>query len=249
MKGGVGKTTLAKYLSILGVQNGKKILLIDLCQNGDVSIQLGYDRNSFKYTVKDWITDEVTFEEVVQRDTETGIHFIPSNRYVDKIEQFVSDKYFDPRFILKEKINAIPTKYDYVIIDTHPSETNLMIVLPLAASDLILIPTKLNYSSVVAMERTLELVEKAKKSGLNIKFQIISMAVDTTKMGRELADFNEFLKEKGLPIAPVVKHSVIVDKLSFRGEELSLAKNKYAQQVMQTFKNVYKEMEELVCQE
>ncbi|MED3955573.1 AAA family ATPase [Priestia aryabhattai] len=246
MKGGVGKTTLIKYLSILSVQHGKKTLVIDLCQNSDVSTQFQYNREDFVYTVKNWMTNECTFEQVVQHDKETGVDFIPSNRYVDKIEEYVREEYFDTKLALKDKIDSIPVNYDYIFIDTHPSETNLMIVLPLGTSDLVLIPSKLNYSSVVGMERTIQMVEKAQKSGLNIKYGVVPMAVDAFKMGPELDDFKTFLNEQGITPFPIVKYTVMFDKLSFRGEELSSDKNRYSLQVMETFENVYERMEEML---
>ena len=131
-------------------------------------------------------------------------------------------------------------------LDTHPSETNLMIVLPLSAADLVLVPTRLNYSSIVATERTIELIDKARKSGLNIKYKVVAMAVDTIKMKRELTDFNEYMRELGILSSPLVKHSVVIDKLSFRGQELSNNSNKYAKKVMDTFRDVYAEIEEVL---
>lgn len=245
-KGGVGKTTLAKYMAVLAVKNNKKTLLIDLCQNVDIATQFGYNRENFEFTVKNWMTNECSFEEVVHFDEETGVDLIVSNRYVDKIEDYVQQEYFDTRFALKEKLEEIPVHYDYIFIDTHPSETNLMIVLPLSASDLVLVPCRLNYSSVVATERTIALIEKAKKSGLDIKYKVVTMAMDTIKMQKELADFNDYMKELGVLSSPVVRHSVIVDKLSFRAEELSKNNNKYAKKVMDTFKDVYAEIEEVL---
>lgn len=245
-KGGVGKTTLAKYMAVLAAKNNKKTLLIDLCQNSDVAVQFGYKREDFQFTVKNWVTGECTFAEAVHYDEETGVDIVPSDRYVDKIEDYVQEHYFDTRFALKEKINEIPLRYDYVFIDTHPSESNLMIVLPLSAADLVLVPTRLNYSSIVATERTIELIEKARKSGLNIKYKVVAMAVDTIKMKRELTDFNEYMRELGILSTPLVKHSVVIDKLSFRGEELSNNSNKYAKKVMDTFEDVYAQIEEVL---
>jgi chromosome partitioning protein len=243
MKGGVGKSTLSKFTGINAAKDGKRTLIIDLCQNADISTQFNYNRDDFKLTVKDWIVGDALFDDVVHHDKETGVDFLPSNRYVNKIVDYVNEEYsFDTKVALKEKIDTISDRYSLIICDTHPDESSLMMVLPLAASDMVLVPTKLNYSSVVAMQRTVELIQKANKT-LSIQSQVVVMDVDIFKMSKELGEFKTFLKEElDIDDVPVVKKTSLIDKMSFKGKEFSASTNQYAQQVMEDFQHVYEKV-------
>jgi chromosome partitioning protein len=237
-KGGVGKTSLCKFVSQIGAKEGR-VLVLDLCQNSDIATRFGYDRDDFDFYIHEWFRGDCAFDEVVCHDVETGIDFIPSNKYVDKIEEHVKkETLIGGEKALKEKLDEIKDSYDYIFIDTHPSETNLMIVLPLISSDLVLIPTMLDYSSVLAMKRTIELVQSLTKAGYDIPFQVVAMAVDH-KMKREMDSFQDYMKELGLPKAPVVVRSVLVPRLSFEVEDLFENQKPYAKNVMAGFNKVF----------
>ena len=181
-KGGVGKTTLCRHLGIAKVKKGFKVLIIDLCQNGDVATRLGYDRYSFDYDTRDWVTGGVPFESVMQHDEETGIDFIPGSNLVDKIQEDAERKRkLRYEWVLKEKIDEIKDRYDYIFIDNHPSESGKMILMSMIASDIVLIPLMLDISALLATLRTVELIRDIKRADVDIDYKIVPFAVEFSK--------------------------------------------------------------------
>ena len=119
LKGGVGKTSLAKNLGITYASEGKRVLIIDLCQNSGVMSRFGYDRYTVRYDSRDFISGLNSFDEVVVHDEETGVDIIPGSNMVDKIQQDAESKRpIGFEWVIKEAIEQIKSRYDYIFIDT-----------------------------------------------------------------------------------------------------------------------------------
>ncbi|MGG3450559.1 ParA family protein [Domibacillus aminovorans] len=239
-KGGVGKTTLVKYMAILARKEDAKVLIVDYCQNGDVAVRLGYQYNSFEYYVQDWMKDECSFQDVVLSDERTGIHFVAAN---DKIESFIPYVKEKSRYTfylaLAEKIKTIEHLYDYIFIDTHPSEANSMLSMALVASELVLIPVELDYSSVAAMERTIALVKETEQIGMKGNYQVVIMNVDMTKRKERLEELKQYLKELNIVSAPTIQRSVLVEDSDFTEKNLDESNSRYAKAVMAQLEEVF----------
>jgi len=242
-KGGVSKTTTIKLLSLLikkEEQDNSRILIIDLCQNGDVSTRLGYNNSNFTYYIHHFMRDECTFEEVRQIDEETGIHFIPANEEILEFMPFIKKRnQFTYMFDLKRKLEPLKEQFDFVFLDTHPSQSDDLLSLSLIASDIVLIPTLLDYSSVSAMEKTIDLVHQAREINENLKYQVIAANVDLTKRKSRLKEFMKFMKEeKGIERVPVIPRSVLVEDADFDGVNLATSNKAYAINVMNGYREV-----------
>jgi cellulose biosynthesis protein BcsQ len=239
-KGGVGKTSFAKYFGVTKAAEGKKVLLVDMCQNGDVAARLGYERDSFEKYTQDWVTDECSFKDVLQYDEETNLYFVPANHKVESIIKFADKKLMHKEFILKEKIDSIKDNFDLVIIDNHPTETNLMMVLSLVSSDYVIIPTLMDDSSLQATIRSAEIVSELNGMGLNIQYFVQPMNVDIARgVKQKLKEVISYLNGRGFEdILPEIRYSTTVQTSSLNGEEFSKKDSKYAKNVMNDYKKV-----------
>lgn len=137
-KGGIGKTTLATNLAVKLAEGGKKVALIDLdLQFGDVPIFLDIDP---KDTIAELVQDVFTIDSVRSYMTihSSGVHVLSAPK---------SPEYAD--LISAEKVQALlslmRSYYDYVIIDTPPSFTEVTIT-ALESSTLILFVSGLDIS-------------------------------------------------------------------------------------------------------
>jgi len=156
-KGGVGKTTSAVNigagLSILK----KKVLLIDLDPQANLTQSLGVreDEENNIYTA---IRGEYKLEPI---EIMKNLHLVPSTLDLSGAEVELSTE-TGREYILKELIDPIKSNYDYIIIDSPPS-LGLLTINAFTASDEILIPLQAQYLALQGLSKLVEIVEKIKK--------------------------------------------------------------------------------------
>jgi len=86
-KGGVGKTNIAFNLSGALAEKNKKILLIDLDQQGNLSSSFLENIYNLKLTVADLFLDnELDLAKVIQKTSFQNIDIAPSNIDLSKID-------------------------------------------------------------------------------------------------------------------------------------------------------------------
>ena len=140
-KGGVGKSTSAESLSNVIAAKKKKVLLIDLDQQGNLSKYVGADLS--KPTIYDVLNAEKPIADAIQKCGRIDI--ITSSKELSK-----SDKEFgehDDIFLLADVIELIKDKYDYIFIDNGPARSTLL-TMAYVASDYIIIPTEVDDGSM-----------------------------------------------------------------------------------------------------
>lgn len=247
-KGGTGKTNLTKCLGIAYAAENKRVLLIDLCQNSDIATRLGYDRMAFDYDTYDWVSGQASFEQVVQHDEETNVDFIPASAQVEKILEYAQkNRSISQEWILKEKIEEIKDQYDYILFDNHPTETNRMMIFSMCASDIALVPTIMDISSVMAAMRTIDIINDLRGQNVPLNMCIVPMAVDFTKgFKKELESIIEEFKKDGVQnFTSAIRHSSRVLKAGLNNEVLNLD-NPYMKKVMDDYKVIASEIDQLL---
>lgn len=245
-KGGTGKTSLVKHFGIAKSEEGARVLLIDLCQNSDVATRLGYNREDFNYDTYDWVSGTVPFKAVVQHDEETNVDFVPASNLVEKILDYAQKaRAINQEWILKEKVKEIQDDYDYIIFDNHPTETNRMMIMSLVASQVALIPTLLDISSVVATIRTVEIVTALQQQGVDINYMIVPMAVDFSKgFQKELNELKTELGKMGISnFSSPIRYSAVVTRAGLNNQVLN-SDNPYMNKVLEDYRKLAKEFDE-----
>jgi len=137
-KGGVGRTNIAINLSMMLSALGKKILLVDLCPQGDATYCLGI-KNSPNF-IGDILLQKVRPGVVVKSTPYFGFNIIPSfNKLNETIKDLKGVK--KPEFRLKKGLEDLKEEYDLIIIDT-PSGNNILNKSAIVASDEIMVPVQ-----------------------------------------------------------------------------------------------------------
>jgi chromosome partitioning protein len=163
-KGGVGKTTSAINIGAGLNSLGKKILLIDLDPQANLSQSLGLidqERNIYGALKGDYNLQPI---EVIR-----GLDVVPSTLDLSGAEIEMSGE-AGREFILKELIEPIRASYDFILIDSPPS-LGLLTLNSFVASDVLLIPLQAQYLALQGLSKLLEVVEKIQKR-LNPALQI-----------------------------------------------------------------------------
>jgi len=167
-KGGSGKTTTTINLGVALSNLGKKVLLIDLDSQGNLSYSLGVSDDV--PTIAEVITGNKTLNEVlVERE---GLHIAPSNMFLADIElsiQGVKDRLF----VLKSLIGSYMNEYDYVLIDCSPSKS-LLTINALVLADKVITTILLDVLSVQGLNQINRTVYDVRR-GFNKKLSFIGV--------------------------------------------------------------------------
>ena len=163
-KGGVGKTTSTINIGAGLNKLGKKVLLIDLDPQANLSQSLGIlEPTSTIYgVIKGKYKPEPI--EILKR-----LYLIPSTLDLSGAEV---ELFNEPgkEFILREVLEPLREDYDYIIIDSPPS-LGLLTINALTATDEVLIPIQAEYLALQGLSKLLDILEKI-KNRLNKKLRI-----------------------------------------------------------------------------
>ena len=77
-KGGVGKTTTSINLSAALVEQGKRILLVDLDPQGNASTGLGIENEDREFTTYELLLEDIALEIVIQETGIDGLFIVPA---------------------------------------------------------------------------------------------------------------------------------------------------------------------------
>ena len=173
-KGGVGKTTTTVNLGIGLARKGNKVLLIDGDPQGSLTISLGYrEPDQIEVTLATKLLNIITEEEMDLEEGilshEENIDLMPANIELSGLEVSMVNV-ISREVILKEYVDAIREKYDYIIIDCMPS-LGMLTVNALACADAVLIPVQAAYLPVKGLQQLIKTIVRVKRQ-LNTNLQI-----------------------------------------------------------------------------
>ncbi len=149
-KGGTGKTTTTINLGKALADLGKKVLLIDLDPQGNLSFSMGVDDDAT--SIVEFMVGFKKFEDIVQH--KNGLDVLISNTQSNKNSEVVS-KSKNPNFLLKNALEPIKSKYDYILIDCPPA-MSVYTINALNVADGVIIPMLLEILSVQGLNQILE---------------------------------------------------------------------------------------------
>jgi cellulose biosynthesis protein BcsQ len=249
-KGGVGKSTFSKFLSLSFEAMGKTVCAIDLCQNGSLATGFLRDRDSFEYTTYDWLTGTCKPSEVIHQFEDSNIYFIPSNETIDDFERFAEKKFTAAKrlYALKEKIEPLKSMFNVIIIDTHPSENSDLVSYAIASSDYCVVPMETDLDSVLGAKRSVEIIKEFTDLQ-ELDYGIVPNKVSQTnwKLKRQLKSFIKELVEDGIPEEKFLSEIRYSDVISSSKNEKVLPSeyqnNKYAKKVLGGFRQVATEID------
>ena len=157
-KGGVAKTTTALALSAAFVEKEKKVLMIDLDSQANLTLSMGVDPQQSRKTSINVLMENVPIHEV---KVETGIpnlDLLPSNNEMGFAERYLPTR---PGYenTLKIALDDVKDIYDVVILDCPPF-LGALTLNALTATNLLILPTQAEYFSIYALRNMMGLIRR-----------------------------------------------------------------------------------------
>lgn len=188
-KGGVGKTTSCLNLGVALSLLGKKVLLVDIDPQGNLSDAF-ISINQVQYTIKDLLEGTITdINQVIKRQVKPNIDLLPSNNLLNGTEEKLLNK-MSRETILKRILEPIKNNYDYVLIDCPPS-LNLLVLNSLTASSEAIIPIATEYHALTGTNTILQTIQQVKtllNSDLRLSGVFITKYDERTNNDREITE-------------------------------------------------------------
>ena len=198
-KGGVGKTTTAINVATSIALSGRRVLLIDVDPQGNLTSGMGLKgETGERGTVYQALTNDSSPATFVLPTRVENLFLIPADRNLTGAEiELVSLPEREHR--LRRVVDALRGQFDDIFIDCPPS-LGLLTLNALVAADAVLIPLHCEYFALEGLADlvgTVRLVRSALNPTLDIEGVLLTMYDDRTNLGQLVArDVREFFKEK-----------------------------------------------------
>lgn len=159
-KGGVGKTTTTVNLGASLALENKKILIVDFDQQANATITLGIKREEVSKDIVDFLLEPYLSDIIIHTSVEQ-LDIIPASLRIAKLEDLTRNL-SNKELLLKEKLNLLKDKYDYILIDCPPA-LGLIIDNALYASDSVIIPVECSFYAYDALTQMINKIDEIQK--------------------------------------------------------------------------------------
>lgn len=220
-KGGVGKTTTAVCLAAALVERERRVLLIDLDEQGSASDWLGNRREQAGSELADALLQSRGLSPLVQ-ETTCGVDLIATN---ELFHSFHVEALTEPgaEQLLQDALKMLTPRWDYVIFDCPPS-LNIATVSALVASDYLLVPVETKFLSLKPLARIFQLFTRVQKR-LNPELRLAGVLASKVRGStRHCADVIERLRGRfgDALFTTVIRDSIRVGEAPGHGKGVTL---------------------------
>jgi chromosome partitioning protein len=192
-KGGVGKTTTTSAVAAGFKLKGYKVLCVDLDPQSNLSFSSGAETEDCP-TIYEILKGEAKTAFSIQKMPSFDI--VSSNILLSGIELEFTQT--GREFLLKEALNSVNDKYDYIFIDTPPA-LSILTVNAFTASDYIVIPMLTDIFSLQGIAQLSETIDRVRKycnPNLKVEGIVLTKYNKRTILSREIKGTAELIAEK-----------------------------------------------------
>jgi chromosome partitioning protein len=198
-KGGVGKTTTAINLGAYLVQFGQRVLIVDIDPQANATSSLGVNKHTVKGGTYEALMDGVPAPGLVLMNPRLKLAILPSSPSLAGAEvELVNELGREVK--LRQVINQLVDRYDYILIDCPPSLGLLTVNGLMAAQDGVLIAVQCEYLALEGLgelTRTIQRVRSALYPSLKVRGVILTMFDGRTNLSSDVvAEVRKYFSEQ-----------------------------------------------------
>lgn len=199
-KGGVGKTTTTVNLGAAIATRGKKVLLIDIDAQSNLTTHLGLGlkedpqdlqevpRQVPEWTIYDVLKGSKRLQDVVIKRTE-NLDVVPSSLLLSAADLELGGM-VGRELLLKRAIEKIRDQYDVILIDCPPT-LGLLSLNALAAVDKVVVPVQSEYLALHGVRQLLDTIDQVRgiyNQSLVVGGVLICLHDSRKRLARAVAD-------------------------------------------------------------
>jgi len=227
-KGGVGKTTTAINLGAYLATLGKRVLLVDMDPQGNLSSGVGYEKAQQKWqsstesgypNIYDVLMGKKKIAEVFSSTNIDNLFVVPAHLSLAGAEiELVS--LLARESILKKALDDFNENFDYIFIDSPPS-LGLLTINCLVAADKIIVPIQCEYFALEGIGQLMETIKLVSNlnPGLELGGVILTMYDSRTRLSSQVAkEIKEFFKD--LVFRTIIPRNVKLSEAPSHGQPI-----------------------------
>jgi len=209
-KGGVGKTTTTFSLAGALVARGRKILVVDLDPQANLTSSLGIELGEQDRSVEDvFVDDDFDAADAIRPTRFPGLFCLPARPRLAGVEIKIFDAFLRET-ILDRKLTPLHDRFDFILIDCPPN-LSLVTVNALVACQEALVPIEAQTYSIKAISdltNTVALIRSRLDRGVTLRF--VPTKIDNRlKVASEILDaIKDGLKNRVMPSIRTDAHLV-----------------------------------------
>ena len=159
-KGGVAKTTTTISLGGAIAEAGKRVAVVDLDAQANLTLALGLKPSEVKRSIARVVLHSDSPADVVRQTAVNGLDLIPSNSEMGLAERFLPVRQ-NYQSVLRNALQDWE-QHDYIIFDCPPA-LGAVTMNALTAADMLIIPTQAEYFSVYALKNMMAAIREARE--------------------------------------------------------------------------------------
>jgi chromosome partitioning protein len=187
-KGGVGKTTTTINLGAYLAYYGQRVLLVDLDPQANATSCLGIDKYGVKGGTYETLIGKSPAAAYILHNPRLKLSLLPSSPALAGAEvELVSELARETR--LKQTLEPIQDRYDYILIDCPPSLGLLTLNGLVACKDGIIIPVQCEYLPLEGLGQLTQTIDRIRSviyPGLSIRGVLLTMYDGRTNLSSDV---------------------------------------------------------------
>jgi chromosome partitioning protein len=187
-KGGVGKTTTAINLGAYLAQLGQRVLIVDLDPQANATSCLGVDKRAVQVSTYDALLNGNVPASSILFNDRLQLALLPSSPSLAGAEVELVDE-SHREFRLRNALEALDGKYDYILIDCPPSLGLLTVNGLVAAREGVLVPVQCEYLALEGLGQLTQTIERVQSSlfpDLRVRGVILTMFDPRTNLSSDV---------------------------------------------------------------
>lgn len=197
-KGGVAKTTTCLNVAAALATKGKRVLLIDLDPQGNLTSSVGLNDLDSYATTYELLTQNADIADIIIDNVNGLYDVVPTDIRLALAERELVTK-LGRESILKRQLQTIQDAYDYVLIDCPPN-LGILTLNALTTCNEYIIPLQAEYlalKGLVMLQKTIEEVKQELNPGLSLSGVVLTMYDNRTNLSQEvLENITDFFTDK-----------------------------------------------------
>lgn len=188
-KGGVGKTTTVLNVADYVARAGKKVLMVDIDPQGNLTSGYGFEKNELDKTLYDLMLGTAEFKDVALSTGYPGLDILPCNIDLANLEIELADVH-NRTLVLSKALKGKVSRYDYVMIDCPPS-LGVLTLNALSACDGVIVPLQSEFFALEGLSQlmnTIKLVKQRVNPKINVCGVILTMYDNRPTLSKQVTE-------------------------------------------------------------